>query len=323
MGAAMLSRKLAVCVIAASASTFCPGPGYTQPYPHKLIRIVTTDTGSNLDIVTRVVAQSLTPSLGQPVIVQNRAGVLAIDTVIKAGQDGYTLLVLGTAVWIIPLMQKVTFDPMRDLTPVTLVANAPLFLFTHPSVPAKTVRELIAVAKASPGTLNYGMAGAGASNHLAAELFKSMAGIDLLRIAYKGSGQAMAALMANQVQIVFSSAPTGIPHVATGRLRVLAVGSTKPSVLAPDVPTMAASGVPGFEAGSTIGMWAPAHTPKAVIDRLANEMQRVLNAADVKEKFLSNATEAVGGTPAEAAAYIKNDSAKWRKLVKEADLRID
>ena len=299
------------------------GAAVGQNYPYRPIRILASQPGAQVDLSARLIAQGLAPSLGQPVIVDNRTGIIAIETAAKAPPDGYTLLMYTSAVWVLPLLQKVPFDPIKDLSPVALATNAPLFLFAHPSVPAKTVKDLIVLAKARPGELNYGSAGSGTTNHLAAELFKRMAGVDIVWVPYKGSVPAAVGLVANQVQVMFVSAAVGMPQVKAGRLRVLAVASAQPSALAPDVPTVAASGLPGYEAASMSGIWVPAGTPKALVNRLSQEILRVLNSADVKEKLISSGVDPIGASPEQAAAYIKSDMVKWDKLIKDAGIRRD
>ncbi len=313
---------LAACVLAAS-SLLCTTASFAQPYPNKVVHVQVSDAGSNVDLVARVVAQGLSTNLGRQFVVDNRPGVVAIENVIKAPPDGYNILFYTTAVWTMPLMQDVSFDTMRDLAPVTLATNAPLFLFIHPSVPAKNMRELIALAKASPGTLNYGMAGTGTSGHLATELLRLMTGIDIVKVPYKGSSAATIALLANQVQMQFTSVTTGMAHVATGKLRLIAVASGQRSTLAPDVPTIAESGVPGYEVTSITAMWVPVATPKNLITKLNQETVKILKQPDVQEKFVSYATESIGSTPEQAATYVTADIIKWRKVVKDAHIRVE
>ncbi len=305
-------------------ATMCLGIALVsaQDYPNKPIRIVTAEPGGNTDFVTRSIAQGL--NLGQPVITHNQpSGVIAAQTVINAPPDGYTLLLQSSSFWVGPLIQKLPYDPVRDFEPITLPTNAPFFLYVHPSLPAKSVKELIALAKAKPGELNYGSSAAGSSNHLAMELFKYMAGLNIVRVAYKGAGPAGVGLMANQVQAMFGSAPFGLSHVKAGRLRVLGVADDRPSALAPEVPTISSSGVPGYEASGMSGIWAPAKTPRTLINRINREVVRALNQPDIKEKFSNAGLETVGNSPEQAAAYIKSDIAKWRKLVSDAGIRVE
>ena len=323
----MRRRFLAAAWFTLFASVFWPALAWAQSgqaYPYKLIRIITSPAGSNIDLIVRVIAQGLGPILGQPMVVENRPDLIAIQTAVTATPDGYTLLIQGSAPWMKPLMQKVNFDAQRDLTPITETTSAPLYLYSSPSLPVKSARELISLAKAKPGELNYGMPGAGTSAHLAAELFNSTAGVNIVRIAYKGTPQAIVNLMANQVQMVFASYSGGMPLVASGKLKVLGVANAnKPSPLVPDVPTIASSGLPGFEVTSAQFMWVPVGTPGAIVNRMGEAILRVLSNPDVKKRFLNDDVETIGTTPEQTAAYIKAENAKWSKVVKEAGIRTD
>ena len=286
--------------------------------------MVAPEPGGGNEVAGRIVAQGLSGRLGQQVVMENRGaagGTIAAGIVTKAVPDGYTLLVYGSTIWLAPfLRKKIDYDPMKDLTAITQVAEAPFFIFVHASVAAKTVKELIALAKAKPGELHYGSAGAGAATHLSAELFKNMAGVDFTRIAYKGSGPASNALAGGEVQLMFGSASLGMAQVKTGRLRLLAITSAKPSALAPGVPTVAASGVPGYSAGSMVGLFGPARMPSALVNRLYKEVVLVLNQQDVKDKYTSLAIEPIGSTPVEFSAVLKEDMAKWGKVIKAAGI---
>ena len=296
-----------------------------QNYPNKPVRIVTGGVGSGSDFVSRLIAQGLSGSLGQQVIVDNRpSGVIPGDTVAKAPPDGYTLLVSGSVLWIGPLLRDTNpYDPVKDFTAVTLAASSPNILVVHPSLPVKTVRELIALAKAKPGALNYSSAGTGASTHLAAELFKAMASVDIVRVPYKSSAAEMADLIGGHVQLTFGSTGAVTPHIRSGRLRAVAVTSPRPSVLASDLPTVAASGLPGYESVNIVGMFAPAGTPQAIINRLNQETVRVLNQADVKKKVLNSGVETVGSLPEECAAAMKSEMVRLGKVIKDAGIRAE
>jgi tripartite-type tricarboxylate transporter receptor subunit TctC len=300
------------------------GAVFAQDYPNRPIRIVTSEPGGGSDFTTRVVAQGLTSSLGQQVIVDNRAGTLAAAQIMtKAAPDGYTILVYNNSLWTLPLIQNVFYDPVRDFSPIILVTRSPNILVMHPSLPINSVRELIAFAKASPGALNYASGTIGSSNHLAAELFKAMAGVNIVRIAYKGSGFAVNDLLGGQVQMMFATAGSAAVHVKSGRLKALAVTSALPSVLAPGLPTVAASGVPGYEAVTMYGMYAPANSPATLINRLNQEAARFLNLPDTKERFFSAGVETVGGSPQEFAAAIKSDMARLGKVITDAGIRAE
>ena len=293
-----------------------------QNYPNKPIRIVTAEVGGANDIPARAIAQKLTASVGQQVIVENRSGVISIETAAKAPADGYTLLFIGSAMWLAPLLRdKVSYDPVKDFSPITLAVKSPNVLVVHPSVAANSVKELIALAKAKPGVLNYASGSAGTITHLAAELFKAMAGVNIVRIPYKGGGPAIIGLVGGQVQLMFASAGSVTPQVKAGKLRALAVTTAEPSVLAPGLPTIAASGLPGYEAATPYGLLAPAKTPVVIINRLNQEVVRVLNIAEVKEHLLNGGAETVGNSPAQFAAAIKSEMTMWGKVIKDGGIR--
>jgi tripartite-type tricarboxylate transporter receptor subunit TctC len=295
-----------------------------QNYPNKPIRIVTSEPGGGSDFTARVLAQGLTVSLGQQVIVDNRAGTItATQIMTKAAADGYTLLSYNNSLWTLPLLQKMFYDPVRDFSPIILATRSPNILVVHPSVPVHSVRELIAFAKASPGKLNYASGTVGSSNHLAAELFKALAGVNIARIAYKGSGFAVSDLIGGQVQLMFATAGSVAQHVKSGRLRALAVTSAQPSALAPGLPTLAASGVPGYESVTMYGMYAPANSPAMLINRLNREADRFLDMPDTKERFFNAGVETVGGSPQDFAAAIKSDMARLGKLIKDTGIRAE
>jgi tripartite-type tricarboxylate transporter receptor subunit TctC len=293
-----------------------------QNYPNKFVRIVTSAPGSNDDWGARIVAQELTRTLGQPVIVENR-GAIAVEFAAKAAPDGYTLLFYGNPVWVLPLIRvNAPWDALRDFIPVSMVTRAPIVIVVHPSLPVKSVRELIALARARPGELNYAAGTIGASPHLATELFKSMTGVDFVRVAYKGTGPSVVALVGGQVHLMFSGLGSVAAHIKSGRLRALAVASLEPSPLVPDLPTVDSAGVPGFQAYSMIGMFAPAKTPTAIVNLLHQEIARgLLNKPEVKDVLFTAGAELVVNTPEEFSAVIKADITRLTKLIKEANIR--
>jgi tripartite-type tricarboxylate transporter receptor subunit TctC len=317
-----LIRSLRSLIFAACALASAATLAAEAQYPSRPIRIHASEPGAQVDLVARQLAPGISASMGQPVIVENRPGFIAVENATRAQPDGYTIVMYASSVWISPLLQPMRFDPVKDLAPITIATNAPLFLFAHPSLAASNIKELIALAKAKPGQLNYGSSAAGTSNHLAAELFKSMVQIDVVRIPYKGTGPAAIGLMANQVQLMFGSAAAGIAQAKAGKLKVLGVGSLQPSQLAPDVPTIAST-VPGYEAAALSCAWAPAGTPRQIVQRLYQEMVRVLNMPDIKQKLLAGGVETVATTPEKTAAYIKADVAKWAKLIKDTGIRAE
>jgi tripartite-type tricarboxylate transporter receptor subunit TctC len=298
------------------------GTAFGQNYPNKPIRIVCAEAGGGADVVARLMAQGLTASFGQQVVVENRpTGVVLGQTVAKATPDGYTLLLAGASHWLLPFtLVKIPFDPVKDFLPITLVTTSPNILVVHPSVQAQSVKELIALAKAKPGELNFGSGTTGTSSHLAGELFRIMAGVNIVHIPYKGSGPAIIALLGGQVQMMFPNAAGVASHVKSGRLRALGVTSLQPSALFPGLPTVAASGVPNYQSASIYGTFAPAGTPATLINRLNQESVRVLNRPDVKEKLFNAGVEVVGSSPEEFAAAVKSEMAVWGKLIKDAGI---
>jgi tripartite-type tricarboxylate transporter receptor subunit TctC len=298
-----------------------------QTYPSRPVRMVTAEAGGGNDFTARALAPLLSERLGQQFVVDNRGGaggLIAAEIVARAPADGYTLLVYAANVWIIPLLRKSTpYDAVRDFAPMIWAAKSPNTLVVHPSVPATSVKELVALAKARPNQLNYGSGGSGSSTHLTAELFKSMAGVQIVRVPYKGNAPALNDLVAGQIQVMFATAATVAPHAQSGRLRALAVTSAEPTALAPGLPTVASAGLPGFEAVSIYGIFAPARTPATVIGLLNQEMVRALARPEVKQRFFNAGMETVGSSPAEFAAAIKADIARVGKVIKQAGIRED
>jgi tripartite-type tricarboxylate transporter receptor subunit TctC len=295
-----------------------PVPGYSQAYPSKPIRIVTSPAGGGNDFPARLIARALAAPLGQQLIVDNRATVLIADIVAKAPPDGHTLLVTGSAHWIGPLVEKVNYDPIRDFAPVTLIDRAPSVLVVHPSLPVKSVKQLIALAKAKPGELNFSVGGPGTSNFIAAILFNHLAGVNVVRIPYKGTGPALAAVMVGEVHAMFGSAGGAASHVKSGRLRALAVGSAEPSPLAPGVPTLEAAGLPGFISEALHALFAPAGTPQPVVTRLNQEVTRYLQSAEARDIFLKAGIEVAPGTPEELTSIMKAEVARIGPLLRTA-----
>ena len=296
-----------------------------QDYPRKPIRLVTAEPGGGNDFAARLIVQGLGGSLGQPMIVDNRGGaggIIAADIVAKAQPDGYTLLLYANNIWIIPLLtSNAPFDVIRDFAPITWAAKSPNTVVVHPALPVKSVEDLIAHARARPGELNYGSGGSGSSTHLAVELLKSMAGVNIVRVPFRGNAPALNALFAGEVHLMIATAGTVAPHLKSGRLRALAVTSAQPSPLAPGLPTVAASGLPGYESIQIYGVFAPGRTSSVIVKRLHDEIVRVLGRADVKEKFLAAGVEPVGSTPQQLAATIKSEIVRMSKVIKDAGIR--
>lgn len=299
-----------------------------QNYPVKPIRIIVPQSaGGSTDLAARVVTQRLDDALKQPIVVDNRPGAGSIngtDLVAKAQPDGYTLLAVAASFTITPsLRKKLPFDPVRDFLPVSQLASLPHVLVLHPSVPVKTVKELIAFAKAKPGQLNCASSGVGTSTHLAAEQFMYMTGTKMLVVPYKGGAPGVIALLGGQVQVYFATISTALPHIRTGKLHALAVTSAKRSSVAPELPTVSEAGVTGYEHSSWVGILAPAKTPRHVIEKLNTEIVKIVNAPDVKAVFLRDGLEAVGNSPREFEAIIKAEVAKWQTLVKAAGIPVE
>jgi len=295
-----------------------------QTYPTRPLRIVTAGAGGGNDFSARLVAQGLDASLGQPVIVENRdgaGGAIAADLVAKAQPDGYTLLLYGSNFYTLPLLRKLPYDVLRDFAPITAVGSTPNVLVVNSSSAVMSVKDLIALAKAKPGELNSSAGGAGGSNHLAAELFKSMAGVNFLVVNYKSAGLALNAIIGGQAHMMFSTASAAAPHVKSGRLRALGVTTAQPSLLAPGMPTVAASGLPGYEAISVYGAFAPAKTPAAIVNRLNQEIVRFLNREDVKEKLLSVGIETIASSPQQLSTIMKAEMTRLGKVIKDTGIR--
>lgn len=316
-----MTLRLALCLAAAlSAATVS-----AQKFPTKPIRLVASGIGGAGDFTARLIANGLTPRLGQQVIVDNRPGGLVPGEIVaKAQPDGHTLMFVGLVIWLSPFMRDtMPFDPVRDFAPVTLAVTVPNVLVVHPSLRVKTVQELIALAKQKPGALNYAVSGVGNSNHLAGELFKTMAGVNLVQVNYRGAPLALNDLLSGRVEVMFATATAAAPHVASGKLTALAVTSAQPTALFPGVPTIAASGVPGYESGATLGAFAPAATPAAIINLLNTEIVQVLNAPEAKDRLFKAGIEVVGSSPAQFAAAIKADMARLGKVIRQAGMRTD
>ena len=319
----MLTARCVAMMSSLGAVVMGTGAAYGQEYPAKPIRIITSGVGGGNDYVSRAIGPYLSASLGQPVITENRpSGILAAEAASKAAPDGYSLLFASNSLWIGPLIQKMPYDAFRDFTPITLPDKQPNLVVVHPSLPVKTVKELIALAKSRPGELNYASANIGSTNHLAAELFKAMANVNITRIPYKSVGPGLTDLLGGQIQLMFSTAAPAMPHVKSGKLRALAVTSAQPTALAPGMPTVAAT-VPGYESVSSDAIMAPAHTAPAIIQRLNQEIVRVLARQDIKEKFMSVGLETVGSTPEELAAVMKSDLTLFGKIIKDAGVKAD
>ena len=294
-------------------------------FPLKPLRIVTAEVGGGNDYSSRVIGAGLTAALGQQVVIENRGGtpINAAESVIHAAPDGYTLLLNGSNMWMLQYMRdNVPYDVLRDLAPVTLATSSPCILVVHPSLPVKSVKELIALARARPNELNYAAAPGGLI-HIAAELFKSLAGVKIVHVAYKGGGPSLNALFSGEVQLLFPTAGTVAAHLQSKRLRALAVTSAKPSKLFPQLPTIAATGLPGYESVGRFAVFAPLKTPDALIARLNQEIVRALARADAITRLNTAGIEPVGSTPEQLTAVIKSEMATLGKVIKNAGIRVE
>ena len=294
-----------------------------QEFPNRPVRIVTSPPGGSNDFAARLIASGMAGGLGQPVVIDNRPTALTPPVVAKSAPDGYTLLVTGGSFMFGHLLQTLTYDPIKDFSPVSVVNLQPNVVVVHPSLQVKSVKDLIALAKARPGELNYASGAIASMNHLSAELFKSMAGVNIVHIPFKGTGPALNAMLGGEVLLMIVNPASIMQHVKSGRLLALAVTSARPSALVPGLPTVAAAGVPGYEAVLLTAVFAPVGTPTAVIGRLNQEMVRAINRPEIKAQFLSAGTEPVGSSPGELATAMNAEMSKYGKIIKDAGIRVE
>jgi tripartite-type tricarboxylate transporter receptor subunit TctC len=303
-------------------------PAQAQNYPSKPIRIIVAYTpAGTTDILARAIGQKMSESWSQPVIVENRpgaAGNIGTELAAKATPDGYTLIMgtAGTHGINVSLYRKLNWHSLRDFAPVSLAAMVPNIMVVNNSLPIKSVKELIAYAKANPGKLSYGSPGNGSTAHLSMELFKSMTGTNLVHIPYKGSAGVLADVMGGQIAVTIDNMPVYLPQVKAGKIRALAVSPAKRSTAAPDIPTIAEAGVPGYDSGAWFGLLAPAGTPRAIVEKLSVETARILKLPDVSKRISELGAEPVGSTPAQFTALIKDEIAKWAKVIKDANVEL-
>lgn len=315
-------RAIAVVV----GASFIPGVA-AQEYPNRPIRfIIPFPPGGATDGLARMLGEKMTASWGQQVIIDNRAGAggnIAAEAAARARPDGHTILMVGLShAANVSLYSKLGYDPVKDFTAVTQVVSINTFLVTHPSLPVKSVKELIALARAKPGSLNYASGGNGSSPHMAMELFTAAAGIDLVHVPYKGT-ESVLGILRGEASLLFENLISVGGHIKSGKLRAIAVGAAKRSSAMPNIPTVAESGVPGYEVALWFGVVAPAGTPKAAVDRLHSEIRNVLKLPDVRERLAFQAADPIGSAPSEFDAFIKSEIVKWAKVVKQTGLKVD
>ncbi|MCE2948515.1 MAG: tripartite tricarboxylate transporter substrate binding protein [bacterium] len=308
-------------------AVLCAG-SLAHAWPDKPIRMIAVSApGGSTDLLARMYAARLGPQLGQQILIDNRAGgggMIASELVARSYADGHTLLFTHTSHSVLPSMHsRLPYDPFDDFAPIGLVALTHSVLLVAPAVAARTVGELIELARARPGQLNYGAGSTGASAHLAGELFKLMAKVNIVHVPYKGTGAQLAGLLGNEIQMSFSTVPAAIPHIQAGRLRALGVGSLVRATALPDVPTISEAALPGFDVSAWNGVLAPARTPAAIVNRLNRELAEIAKHPETREKAATQGTELVSGTPQEFAAYIKAQIAKWSRVVKAAGIQSD
>jgi tripartite-type tricarboxylate transporter receptor subunit TctC len=311
---------LTAALIAASATG--------QTFPSKPIRfIVPFPPGGGTDLRARAMATRLREALGQPVVIDNRGGaggVLGTELAARAAPDGHTLLLSSPgSLTINPHLGKLTYDPMRDFAPVVQATLSPFTLTAHPAVPVNSVKDVIALAKAKPGVLNYGTSGSGAMGHLAGEEFKLLTGVNIVHVPFKGSAAATTALIGGEVQFTFENLPVALPHLRNGKLKILAVGSLQRSPMAPELPTMREAGVPGYEAVTSFGVVVPAGTPRTVVDRLNRELVRILREKDVSELLGNRGMEIAAGTPQAYGEYLHREFKLYGEIIRKANIRIE
>lgn len=312
---------------AAALVLLCVPLAAAQGYPSKPVRmIVPYPPGGPNDIFGRLLAQKLSEAFGQQVIVDNRSGasgIIGAELGARAAADGYTLLLGGAALLAMnpALLARLPYDPLKDFAPVSLIASTPFLLVTHPSLPVKTVQDLIGLARARPGQLNFASAGAGGPPRLAAELFKSMTGVDMVHVPYNGGGPAMTATLAGEVQLYFPSIAPALPLVRERRLKGIAVTSAKRTAAVPELPTIAESGVPGYEIGNWFAIVVPAATPGPVVARLNAEVVKAIHAAEMKKRFIELGADPIGSAPEDLAAYTRSEMVKWAKVIRAAGIR--
>jgi tripartite-type tricarboxylate transporter receptor subunit TctC len=321
-------RSIAAFAAFVAAATLTAASFGQQPYPNRSVRLIVPYTaGGPTDIQARLIAQKMSQSWGQQVVVDNRTGaggIVAAEIAARAKPDGYTIILVTSAHVTLPsLTPKMPYDAIDDFAPITVVSSTPYVLVAHPSLGAKSVKELIALLKAQPGKLTFASTSSGGGSHIAGELFKLQANVDMLHVPYKGSGAAMPDLVGGRVPIMFENIVSVMPYVKSGKLNALALSSIKRSPIVPDLPTVAESGLPGFDVSNWFALLAPAGTPPAITGQLHKEVTRILGTEEMRTRLASQGADPIGGTPEECAKYMRAELVKWAKVIKEAGIRLD
>ena len=318
----MRAAHVVATIVTTGLAILAIGPAAGQNYPTRPVRLVTAPIGGGNDFVARMVAQALSPRLGQQLVVDNRPTTVVPELVAKAPPDGHTLATIGSSLWLAPFLQEsLNYDPVKDFAPIFVTGRSVNLLVVHPAVAANSTQDLIALARAKPGQINYATGATGTSNHLAAELFKFMAKVDMVRIGYKGSGPAVNDLISGQVQLMFPTTGAAMPHVRGGRLRALAVTSLERTALAPGLPTVAESGLPGYESLVVYGLLAPAKTPAAIVSRLATEVAQGLKTPAISERLFNSGVEVVASSPGDLAKTIQKEMADVGRMIKDVRVK--
>jgi tripartite-type tricarboxylate transporter receptor subunit TctC len=326
--AAAATSALSMALTFASGVS-CAAESAVDSYPTRPIRVVVPFAPGGInDVIARILSQKLAENLATTIVIDNRAGAggtIGSNIVAHAQPDGYTLLFSSSSTIAVSpsLYKNLPYDPIKNFSPITQVASVGSVLVVHPSLPVKTTRDLIAHAKANPGKLNYGSAGPGASQHLATELFKTMAGVDMLHVPFKGGGPALAALIGGQISLMIELTPTALPHIKANRLRAIAVSTPKRSAVLPELPTISEAGLPGYDLTIWVGLLAPGGTPREIVDRLSKAVLASLNDPQMRERLAGQGAEPVGDTPAQFSAYVKSELSRWAAVVKASGARID
>jgi len=320
-------KLLSIVVMALGLVSQSVDAAEVDSYPSKPIRLIVpfAPAGSN-DLLGRVLGQKLNEAWHQPAIIDNRPGggsTIGIETVVRAAPDGYTLLITSGGIAINVSLYKLSFNPVKDLAPIALLAQMPYLVAVNPSVPAKNIAELIAVAKAQPGKLTFASSGIGTSSHLMGEMFRTQAKIDMLHIAFKGGGPSVNSVISGEVKVLFNVITGVLPMVRAGKLKGLAVSSKQRAVVAPEVPTIAESGIAGFDVIAWYNLFAPARTPKPIVNKLNAEINRILQQSDTRTRFLGLGVEPMSGSPEALGDYLQFEIKRWAKLIKDADIRAE